>query len=140
MFAALSHSQVPLPLRITSSSLMLCGTASRKWSGPEYQTWKVCEPASSDAADSEPAEPSAPVSGRAGSPSDAVSVIVPDSGGAGSAVTAARSWPAERAGSRGVAAALGGAAEASSPPPAASTTAAGTAQRDQRVQKGRCGS
>ena len=72
------------------------------------------------------------MSGRAGSPSDAVSMTVPDSGGdAGAPVTAARSWAAVRAGSRGAAAAPG-VADPASRPPAATTIAAGTVHRARR--------
>ena len=138
VLAELSHSHALVPLRTRSSSLMLCGSATRKWSGLAYQICTGCEPASSAAAGSGAAEPSAAALGRAGSPNAADSVIVPDMAGSGRPrVTAASNWPADRAGSRGAAAALGW-AELASSPPAAAMIAAGMAHRARRGRCGRC--
>src|SRR6201995_6157414 len=49
VFWLLSHPQALPPLRMMSLSLMLCGTASRKCRGSEYQIRMVCDPVSSEA-------------------------------------------------------------------------------------------
>ena len=123
----LSHSQALLPFLMTSLSVMLCGTASRKCAGSENHTLIVCAPASSDGR-----EAGSPVGGSAGRPSDAVSTTVPVSGGADVlAASAASSCAGVRDGSSGAAWAAG-ITDPASTPPATATAPAGTAHRTRR--------
>ena len=103
VFELLCHTDTWRPLRITSVSLSVTGTASRICEGSAYQTLIVCDPASSAVM-----EFGLPVPGSCGMPSDAVSTTVPVSAGSGAVrpATEASSCAGVRSGSSGEAWAL----------------------------------
>ena len=68
----LCQTHAVLPLRITSVSRIGVGRASRRWAGPAYQRWTVCDPVSIDSTDDGSCSP-----GSWGMPSAADSTTVP---------------------------------------------------------------